>query len=247
MSRVLGIDIGGSGMKAAIVDTDTGELVSDKHRIPTPRPATPATMVPVVAELTRHFDWSGLVGVGFPGVIQAGVVKSAANLDEEWIDIDSDALFSEASSCDVTLMNDADAAGIAEMRFGAGVGASGVVIMLTLGTGIGTAIFVDGKLLPNTEFGHLMIDGKPAEHRASSRVKEEDDLSYKKWGRELEIYMCEMERLFWPDMFILGGGISKSFEKFEKHLDDVRSRVVPAKHFNRAGILGAAMIPEFVR
>ena len=241
MTRILGIDIGGSGMKAAVVDVTSGEIVSDKHRIPTPKPATPEAMGEVAAQLVEHFEWSGPVGVGFPGVIQDGYVRTAANLHKSWVDIDGDALFTKACGCDVVMVNDADAAGLAEMKFGAGENVGGVVILATLGTGIGSAIFVDGRLVPNTEFGHLMMDGKIAEDRASSRAKDEKEMSYKEWGGELEDFLLEMEKLFWPNLFILGGGISKSFHKFEDHLSKVSTPVKPAERLNRAGIVGAAL------
>ena len=241
MSRVLGIDIGGSGMKAAEVDMTSGEVVSDKHRIDTPKPANPEAMADVVGQLTAHFDWKGPVGVGFPGVIQNGVVRTAANLDKSWVDVDGDKAFTEVAGCDVVMINDADAAGLAEVTFGAGKGVSGTVILLTLGTGIGSAIFTDGKLLRNTEFGHMDMDGKIAEERASSRIKDEKDLSYKKWGGRLEDVLRELEKLFWPELFILGGGISKDFKEFEDHLDKVRAKIVPAEMLNRAGIVGAAL------
>ena len=241
MTRVLGIDIGGSGMKAAEVDITTGEVVSDKHRIDTPKPANPEAMADVVGQLTAHFDWKGPVGVGFPGVIQSGVVRTAANLDKSWVDVDGDKAFTEVAGCDVVMINDADAAGLAEVTFGAGKGVSGTVILLTLGTGIGSAIFTDGKLLRNTEFGHMDMDGKIAEERASSRIKDEKDLSYKKWGGRLEDVLRELEKLFWPELFILGGGISKDFKEFEDHLDKVRAKIVPAEMLNRAGIVGAAL------
>lgn len=228
-------------MKAAVVDITTGEILSDKHRITTPRPATPEAMAEVVSELAKHFDWTGPVGVGFPGVIQEGVVRTAANLDKSWIDIDGDKVFTKASGCDVVMINDADAAGLAEVRFGAGKDVPGVVILLTLGTGIGSAVFTNGRLVPNTEFGHMVLGGKIAEERASSRVKEEKDLSYEKWGNELEDVLQEMEKLFWPELFILGGGISKQFDRFEEYLDKVRTKIVPAERLNRAGIVGAAL------
>ncbi len=241
MTRILGIDIGGSGMKAAVVDVVSGEIVSDKHRIDTPKPATPEAMGEVAAALVDHFEWKGPVGVGFPGVIQNGFVRTAANLHKSWVDIDGDALFTKACGCDVVMVNDADAAGLAEVKFGAGAGVGGVVILATLGTGIGSAIFTDGKLVPNSEFGHLMMGGKIAEERASSRAKDDNDMSYKEWGGELEEFLQEMEKLFWPNLFILGGGISKSFHKFEEHLSKVRTPVKPAERLNRAGIVGAAL------
>lgn len=228
-------------MKAAVVDTTTGEFETEKHRIETPQPATPKAMADVVRQLTEHFEWSGPVGVGFPGVVKEGIIRTAANLHKDWIDVDGDALFTKASGCDVVMVNDADAAGLAEARFGAGKDVSGVVILLTLGTGIGSAVMVDGTLVPNTEFGHLVLDGKIAEDRASSRAKDDLDLSYKQWGKELSVVLQEMEKLFWPSLFILGGGISKSFHKFEDHLHDVRTPVVPAERLNRAGIVGAAL------
>ena len=228
-------------MKAAEVDIATGEVVSDKHRIDTPQPATPEAMAEVVSQLTSHFDWKGPVGVGFPGVIQKGIVRTAANLHKSWVGIDGDKVFTDAAGCDVVMINDADAAGLAEVRFGAGQDVDGVVILLTLGTGIGSAVFTGGKLVPNTEFGHMVLGGKIAEERASSRIKDEKDLSFKKWGNELEDVLQEMEKLFWPELFILGGGISKEFAEFEKYLDKVRTKVVPADMLNRAGIVGAAL------
>lgn len=241
MSLVLGIDIGGSGVKGAIVDTEAGKVVSDKHRIVTPSPATPEAVAGVAEAIVNFHDWSGPVGIGFPGVVQNGVIRTAANLDKSWIDIDGDALFTKVVGCDVSMINDADAAGLAEVRFGAGTGVTGTVILLTLGTGIGSAVFTDGKLVANTEFGHMEMDGKIAEDRASSRAKEDDDLSFKKWGGSLEDVLREIEKLFWPELFILGGGISKQFDEFAQYIDKVRTPVVPAQMRNRAGIVGAAL------
>jgi len=241
VTRVLGIDIGGSGIKAAEVDTASGELVTDRYKESTPKPATPEAIAEVIQNITEHFSWTGPVGVGFPGVIQNGVVRTAANLHKSWVDVDGDAIFTEASGCDVVMINDADAAGLAEARFGAGRDVSGTVILLTLGTGIGSALLIDGALVRNTEFGHLVLDGKIAEDRASSRVKEEGELSYKQWGKQLEKVLQEMEKLFWPELFILGGGISKEFDNYREFLDDVRTAVVPAEALNRAGIVGAAL------
>jgi polyphosphate glucokinase len=241
VKRVLGNDIGGTRMKAAEVDHTTGEVVTDRYRIETPRPAKPDGMADVVAQLTAHFDWSGQVGVGFPGVVQNGIVRTAANLHDSWVGVDGDAVFTKASGCDVAVINDADAAGLAEIEFGAGKDVPGVVILLTLGTGIGSAVFTDGKLVPNTEFGHLVIDGKIAEDRASSRAKEELGLSKKNWARELEGFLLELEKLFSPALFIVGGGISSQFDKFSRYLDDVTTPIVSAEHENRAGIVGAAM------
>ena len=228
-------------MKAAEVDLTIGQMVTERHRIVTPKPATPEAMAEVVSELTSHFSWTGPVGVGFPGVIQHGIVRTAANLDKSWIDVDGDALFTEAAGCDVVMINDADAAGLAEVRYGVGEDVSGVVVMLTLGTGIGSAIFIDGRLVPNSEFGHLIMDGMIAEDRASSRAKEDQGLSMKKWGEELEKVLQELEKLLWPDLFILGGGISKQYDEFIGYLDDVRTPIRAAEQLNRAGIVGAAL------
>ena len=241
MTNVLGIDIGGTGIKAAVVDTEKGVLVSDRHRLKTPHDATPEAVADIGGELVKHFDWSGPVGVGFPGVIHDGVVKTAANLGKKWIDVDANKLFTQVCGCDVSLINDADAAGLAEVQFGAGAGMDGTVILLTLGTGIGSAVFTNGHLVANTEFGHLVLDGKIAEDRASSRAKEKKDLSFKKWGGEVEDVLQEIEKLFWPKLFILGGGISKEFDKFSEFLDKVRTPIVPASMLNQAGIVGAAV------
>lgn len=228
-------------MKAAIVDTDAGEMVSERFKLKTPKPATPEAMADIVRQISEHFEWTGPVGVGFPGVIQKGFVRTAANLDKSWVDVDGDAVFTEAAGCDVVMINDADAAGLAEVQFGAGEGKAGTIILLTIGTGIGSAVFTDGKLVRNTEFGHLILDGKIAEDRASTRIKEAKDMSFKSWGKQLEDVLQELEKLFWPELFILGGGISKEFEDFVDHLDDVRTPVVPAEALNRAGIVGAAL------
>lgn len=228
-------------MKAAEVDTDLGKMLTERYRIPTPQPATPDAMAGVVDQLATHFDWSGPVGVGFPGVVQGGFIRTAANLDPSWIDIDGDGLFTEASGCDVVMVNDADAAGLAEVRFGAGAGVVDVVVMVTLGTGIGSAVFVDGRLVPNTEFGHLLMDGEIAEDRASSRAKDVRGLSMEEWADEVELFLMELERLFWPKLFIIGGGISKQFDEFVDYFDRLRTPVSAAQQFNHAGIIGAAL------
>lgn len=228
-------------MKAAPVDTIKGEMVSGRHRIVTPKPATPDAMAEVAHQLISHFEWTGPVGIGFPGVVKDGVILTAANLDDSWVGVNGDELFTDVCSCDVTMINDADAAGLAEVRFGAGADVGGTVIMLTLGTGIGSAIFTNGKLVANTEFGHLDMDGKIAEERASSRIKEDKDLSFKKWGGEVEDVLREIEKLFWPELFVLGGGISKQFDEFVEFLDKTRTPIVPAQMRNQAGIIGAAL------
>lgn len=241
MSQVLGIDIGGSGMKAAPVDTTTGELVGERHRIPTPDPATPEAMIDVGRQLVDHFSWKKSVGCAFPGVIQQGRVLTAANLDKAWVGVDGAAAFTKALDLDVAMVNDADAAGLAEVRFGAAKDVPGVVLMVTLGTGIGTGMFVDGKLVPNTELGHLKMDGKTeAEDVASARAREDAGLSWADWSGHLDAYLCELERLLWPTLFVLGGGVSKKFDKFADRLT-VRTPIVAAEMRNQAGIVGAAL------
>lgn len=237
---VLGIDIGGSGIKGALVDVTTGRLVSERFQLPTPQPSKPAAVAQAVAEVARHFDWHGLIGCTFPAVILHGVAYSAANVDKSWIGTDGDALFEAATGCPVLLLNDADAAGLAEMTFGAGKGEMGVVMMITLGTGVGSALFYRGVLVPNTELGHLEIRGKDAESRSSARAKEERGWSWAQWAKRLDEHLAVIELLFSPDLFIIGGGISKQHSKFLPLLKR-RARVVPAQFFNEAGIVGAAL------
>ena len=243
MATVLGIDIGGTGMKAAPVDTATGELVAERHRILTPRPAVPDTMAAVFARLTAHFDWTGPVGATLPAVIKAGVARTAANIDQSWIGTDVAAAFARSSGCDVTVVNDADAAGIAEMEFGIGKGRGGVVMMITLGTGIGTALFVDGRMLPNTELGHIMMGKTEAEARASDSARQRLGLSWGKWAKRLDAYLLELERLLSPDLFILGGGVSKRHDRFIPRLT-THAPVVAAGLLNEAGIVGAAVASQ---
>ena len=243
MATLLGIDIGGTGMKAAPVDTSTGELVAPRHRILTPRPAVPDSMARVVAELTAHFDWTGPVGATFPAVVKAGVARSAANIDRSWIGTDVAATFARTSHCDVTVVNDADAAGVAEMEFGAGKGQTGVVMMITLGTGIGTALFFDGVLVPNTELGHLKLGKQEAEARAADSVRQRLGLSWGKWARRLDAYLLELERLLSPDLFILGGGVSKRHDRFIPRLT-THAPVLAAGLLNEAGIVGAAVASQ---
>ena len=239
----LGIDIGGSGIKGAPVDTGAGQLVAERFRIATPQPATPDAVSRCVAEIVRHFSWSGPIGVTMPGVVKHGVVLTAANIDKAWIGTDADALFGAATGNPVTVMNDADAAGIAEMRFGAGKGRDGVVIMITLGTGIGFAVFNDGVLLPNVEMGHIEMHGHDAETLASARVREEHDESWKKWADKVDDYLDRIDNLLWPDLIIIGGGVSKKSEKFFPYLD-TRAELVAATLLNDAGIVGAALAAD---
>src|SRR5574340_1245839 len=243
MEQILGIDIGGSGIKGALVDIEKGELVTDRIRIPTPQGALPDDVALTVAQLVSRFEYNGLAGCGFPAVVLQGIVKTAANIDSSWIDLNVDKLLSKASGCTVFTGNDADVAGLAEMRFGAGRDQNGVVLVLTLGTGIGSAIFVDGKLVANTEFGHLKIRGKDAEHRASDAVRQAKDLSWEKYARRLQEYLNEMEALIWPDLIIVGGGISKLSKEFFPFLQ-TQARLVPARLLNQAGIVGAAIYAD---
>lgn len=240
MSGVLGIDIGGTGIKAAPVDVAAGRLLADRVKLPTPRPAVPGGMAAVIRQLVAQFAWSGPVGITFPGVVSRGTIRTAANLDRAWVGVDALTFLGEAVGGPVTVLNDADAAGIAEMRFGAGQGQGGTVLLLTFGTGIGSALFYDGVLVPNTEFGHIEIGGKDAEERASERAREEQDLSWGKWAGRVDTYLDKMEALLSPDLIIIGGGISRKSGKFLPRLT-LRARVVPATLLNDAGIVGAAM------
>jgi len=241
--RILGIDVGGSGIKGAPVDTKTGELVVERVRIKTPEKAEPQPVGEVVAQIARSFEWKGQIGIGFPAPIKGGVAMMAANISEKWVGTNADELFTKITGCACTMINDADAAGLAEMSFGAGRGQVGTVIMITLGTGIGSAIFYRGKLLPNTEFGHIEIEGEEAEARASDAARQRDDLSWKKYAKRLNRYLTTMEKLFWPDLFIVGGGISKEHEKFLPLLT-IDVPVVPAQLLNEAGMIGAALAAQ---
>ena len=244
MTVILGIDIGGSGIKGASVDTSTGQLTAERHRIPTPEGAKPADVTRVVKELVAHFQHNGPVGITFPGIVQHGVTLSAANVDKGWIGLDADKLFTEATGCDVHLINDADAAGLAEAKFGAGAGVPGVVMVLTFGTGIGSALINNGVLLPNTELGHLWLRDKHAESWASDRARENDDLNWKQWSKRATTYLQHLELLFSPDLFIIGGGISKKADRWRDLIQLERSQFVPAALLNDAGIVGAAMYAE---
>ena len=238
--HILGIDVGGSGIKGAPVDTETGQLLAERIRIKTPKNGEPEPIAEVVNQIAQSFNWKAPIGIGFPAPIKGGVAMMAANVSEKWVGTNADALFTKITGCDCTMINDADAAGVAEMSFGAGRGNYGTVIMITLGTGIGTAIFHRGQLLPNAEFGHLEIDGEDAEFRASDAARQRDDLSWKKYAKRLNKFLGTMERLFWPNLFIIGGGISKESEKFLPLLT-IDTHIVPAQLLNEAGIVGAAL------
>jgi polyphosphate glucokinase len=239
---IMGVDVGGSGIKGALVDVKSGELSTDRIRVKTPQPAAPKAVISSIKKLVRTFDYTGPLGVGFPAVVQDGIVLSAANVDDKWINYPGQKGISKETGCQVTLLNDADAAGYAEMRFGAGRDRLGVVMIITLGTGIGSALFVNGRLVPNTELGHLYLPGHSfdAEEYASDRIRSAEDLSWQEWAKRLDQYLLHLERLFSPNMFILGGGVSKKHEKFIPHLS-VRAKVVAAQLRNEAGIVGAAM------
>ncbi|MCX6059890.1 MAG: ROK family protein [Chloroflexi bacterium] len=238
--QILGIDVGGSGIKGAPVDTETGQLLAERVRIKTPKNGEPQPIAEVVNQIAQSFSWNGPIGIGFPAPIKGGVALMAANVSEKWVGTNADALFSKITGCDCIMINDADAAGLAEMTFGAGRGQPGTVILLTLGTGIGSAIFHRGQLLPNTEFGHLEIKGEDAEFRTSDAARQREELSWKKYAKRLNKYLETMERLFWPNLFIIGGGISKESEKFLPYLT-IETHVVPAQLLNEAGIVGAAL------
>ena len=241
---ILGGDIGGSGIKGALVDTKTGKLVTERIRIATPQPATPEAVANTLKELVAHFpDYTGPIGCGFPATVHHGVAFTAANIDKTWINTPVEKLFSATVKHPCFVLNDADAAGIAEMKFGAGVDNHGVVMMVTIGTGLGSAIFVNGKLLPNTELGHLILNNMIAEHYCSDSARQQEDLGWGKWGKRFNKYLSRLQFLFNPDLFILGGGASKSFEKFKDKIE-IRTPVVTAKTLNEAGIIGAAFYAE---
>ncbi len=236
-----GIDIGGTGMKGAPVDLALGDLVGERHRLDTPQPATPAAMAEVASGIVAQFGWDGPVGIAFPAVVRSGVVHSAANIDRSWIGVDAAALFGDALGRPVRVLNDADAAGVAEMRFGAGQGRSGVVIVVTFGTGIGSGMFVDGVLVPNTELGHLEVDGVDAELRAAASARSREDLSWSAWAKRVERYLAELVKLFSPELIVVGGGASKKADRWLP-LVTVGAEVVVADMENNAGIVGAALM-----
>jgi len=239
--RGFGIDVGGSGIKGAIVDMDTGLLIGERIKLLTPQPATPSAVAKTIAEVVNRFGWTGPLGVTYPGVVTHGVVQTAANVDKSWIGTNArDVIGAELDGQDVTILNDADAAGLAEARYGAGRDQSGLVVLLTFGTGIGSAVIHNGTLIPNTELGHLEVGGKEAEQRAASSVKERNDWSYEKWATQVTRVLVVIENAIWPDLFIAGGGISRKADKWLRLLEN-RTPVVAAALQNTAGIVGAAM------
>jgi polyphosphate glucokinase len=243
----VGVDVGGSGIKAAAVDLDTGELVSGRYRVVTPQPSAPAAVIASIGRLVKKIGSEVplgadvRVGVGFPSVVIDGITKTAANVDPGWAEFDADAAFERALKREVHVVNDADAAGMAEMRFGVGVGEMGTVFLITLGTGTGSALFSDGTLVPNLELGHMEIRGRDAERRSAAAARLKRGLSWKAWAADLDEHLLAIEKLFWPRLFIIGGGVSKRSERFIPRLT-VRARVVPAKLLNDAGIVGAAVV-----
>lgn len=244
--EILGIDIGGSGIKGAPVNIENGEILAPRYRLPTPHPAKPQLVAETVAQIARNFEWNSrpaeraTIGCGFPAAIRHGRAMTAANISKKWIGMDVAALFAKSTGCPVCVINDADAAGLAEMTFGAGRGRQGLVVIVTVGTGLGTALFTDGHLVPNTELGHIEIGGQDAELIATDAARERGGLSWKKWGQQLNLYLTRLEKLLWPDLFILGGGVSKKYEEFRAYLE-TQAEIVPAQFLNEAGIVGAAL------
>ncbi|KRC49863.1 polyphosphate glucokinase [Leifsonia sp. Root227] len=243
-NQAIGIDIGGTGIKGGLVDLDTGELISDRVKLPTPEGGKPDDIVETTKEIVEKLaaeDPDAPVGVCFPAIVSHGVTLSAANVSKKWIDLRAEDLFEKGLKRDIHFVNDADAAGYAETRFGAAKDKDGLVIMTTLGTGIGSALIYNGVLIPNAELGHLEIDGHDAESKAAYSAKEREDLSWEKWAKRLQTYYSTLEFLFTPDLFIVGGGVSKNYKDFLPLLD-LKTEIVPAVHRNNAGILGAAAL-----
>ncbi|MEQ8582868.1 MAG: ROK family protein [Marinoscillum sp.] len=238
--KILGIDIGGTGIKGGIVDTKKGELITERHRIATPDPATPAAVIETVIELVKEFNWNGPIGCGFPAAVRHDIVVTASNIDKSWIGMNAAKAIQKATGCPTHLVNDVDAAGMAEMKFGAGKNQKGVTLMVAAGTGIGTALFIGKHLVPNTELGFVHVKGMPGEHYAANSVRKSEDLSWQEWAERLNEYFKKLEFLFWPDLFILGGGVSKDFDSYKQYFT-LDTQLVPAESRNHAGIIGAAL------
>lgn len=237
---VLGIDVGGTAIKGSLIDVQKGEQTTERLRLPTPQPANPKAMAGVVREIVREFNWEGKpFGCGFPAIVKNGVARSAANIDKGWIDVNIEELFGQATGCRVYAINDADAAGLGSMHFGDGKDVGGVVLFITIGSGLGSALFHNGVLVPNTELGHLYLGGRIAEHYASAKTKNEENLSWRDWGKRFNKYLRHLERLFSPDLFLLGGGGSNKYEEFADRLK-LRTPIMADRLFNRAGLIGAA-------
>ena len=238
--EILGIDVGGSGIKGAIVDTEQGILLTDRQRIPTPQPATPNAVISTITEIIQYFSWNGWVGCGFPAAVRHEIVKTASNIDDSWIGVNAAQQIKDATGCKTHLVNDVDAAGFAEMEFGAGKGHTGIVFIAAFGTGIGTAIFSNHHLVPNTELGHIKLNGMIAEHYTANSVREKNNLNWETWGKRVNEYLQKVEAFFWPDLIIIGGGVSKHYDQFSAFID-IDTTVVPAQNRNHAGIIGAAL------
>ena len=241
--QYLGIDVGGTGIKAALVDTTNGVLLTEKHRELTPQPSEPKVIAKLIDNIVKKFQYEGPIGCGFPSIIHHGVAKSAANIDKKWINVNIEKILQKTSGHRYYAVNDADAAGLAEVAFGHGKGLLGTVIVLTIGTGIGSGMFYDGKLVPNTEFGHLFYKDSVFEKYISNNARKKEDLSWEAWGKRFNSYLVHLEKLFSPDLIVLGGGASKKFDRYQEFLD-LDTKVIPAKYQNDAGVLGAAMYAE---
>lgn len=239
--QAFGVDIGGSGIKGAVVDLETGKLASERFKLLTPLPASPPAVAETVAAVVGHFGWTGPIGCTFPGVVKAGVAHTAANVDTTWIGTNIETIVGAATGLAVSVVNDADAAGVAEATFGAAAGQAGLVIVTTLGTGIGTALLHEGALIPNSELGHLEIDGADAEMSASAAARERQELSWSRWAKNLQRYYETLEALLWPDLFVVGGGVSRKADRFLPLLS-IRTPIVPAALRNEAGIVGSALL-----
>ncbi len=239
--EILGIDIGGSGIKGAIVDLQTGELTEPRFRIPTPESREPEEMAQVVKSIVEHFDYQGIVGCGFPTIIKKGICKDEGNLSKKWVGVNVEELFEKTTGFDFTVINDADAAGLAEVNYGAGQDEDGFTLMITVGTGLGSGAYFDGQLIPNFELGQLSLnDYEKVEDWAASSIKKKEDLSFKEWASRFNIFLNHIFKVLNPDLILVGGGISKHWKKYEDHLE-VNTKLAPAKLRNTAGILGAAI------
>lgn len=241
--KILGIDVGGTGIKGAIVNTKKGTLKTDRYRIPTPQPATPDAVLDTVTQIVKEFDWKGPIGCGFPAAIRHEIIKTASNIDPSWKGLNAAERIQQATGCPTHLVNDADAAGLSEVKFGAGKDEKGVVMMITCGTGVGSGLFTNKKLVPNTEFGFIHVDNTKAEYYCSNTAREKENLDWEVWGGRLNKYLKRLEELFWPDLFIIGGGISKQFDSFSQYIE-LDTKVVPAESRNHAGIIGAALAAQ---
>ncbi len=237
---MLGIDIGGTGIKGAVVDLKTGELVTDRVKIKTPQPATPEAVIHTVKELVDRFEWKGKIGCGFPAAVKEEIVKTASNIDKSWMGVNAAEEIKKITGCEAHVLNDVDAAGWGEVAFGAGKGHHGTIIVVAFGTGIGSAIFTEGRLVPNSELGHLRMHGKIAEHYTSNSAREAEKLDFDAFGARVNEYLQRLEFLFWPDLLIVGGGVSKRYSEFS-HKFDLECEVLPATLRNNAGIIGAAL------